>query len=114
MTWDDATRFLVDHIVQPDVSSLMLFKFAQLCTIIHLMDFTPVTDAFPQFERQIAAAYLRIEQAAEFDRWSRSCSGHCSHIKTGRFSGQQEPEGADDDSIRMISPRPRSVSSLFV
>jgi hypothetical protein len=63
MTWDDAKRFLVaivDHIVQPDVSPLMLFKFTQLCTIIHSMDFAPVTGAFPQFEQQIAAAYPRI------------------------------------------------------
>jgi hypothetical protein len=125
MTWDDATRFLaviIDHIIQPDVSPLMLFKLAQLCTILHSMDFAPVTGAFPQFERQITAAYPRIEQVTEFGRPVGRLLATLFPPKDRKASSpaavgssdRQEPEDANDDSIRMVSPHARSVSSLFV
>jgi hypothetical protein len=125
MTWDDATRFIaviIDHIVQPDVHQLMLFKLSQLCTVLHSMGFPAVTGAFQQFERQITAAYPRIEQAGKFGRpvvkllmtlfppKDRKASSPAAVPP----SGGQGSHLADEESIRMVSLHTRSVSSLFV
>jgi hypothetical protein len=100
----------------------MLFKLAQLCAVLHSLDFAPVTGAFPQFERQITAAYPRIEQAGEFGRPVVKLLATLFPPKDRKASspaavgapGKQGPEGADDESVRIVSPHARSVSSLFV